>query len=217
MLNNLVGGEIANRLKQQVYEKVDSSESGTRDKKDSRMKVAVMFLDIRNFTPFVQSKPSKETRRYLNALYEFMKEIIDQFKGIINQCIGDGFMTTFGAPVELDNPCQSAVSAALQIQKVLQAKINSGEIPHTRIGIGIDGGEAIAGHFGLANHKLYTIAGNVVIVAARMEELTKQFDATILVSANVYKNINGNLAGIQSMGEVALKGLSDPIEIYRLA
>jgi adenylate cyclase len=208
--------EIVNTFSQQVSRDVATALMNSREEKGSRKKVAVMFLDIRNFTPFVQNKQPEETVSFLNALFGFMTEIIDQYKVIINQFLGDGFMTTFGAPVVVDNPFQNAVDAALNIHKTLQEKIASGALPPTMIGIGIHGGEAVTGNVGSATRKQYTITGNVVIIAARIEQLTKQYNAQILISGDIQKGITSNTCTGASIGPVALKGLTEPIEIYQL-
>lgn len=208
--------EIINIFGQQVSKDVAQALINAKASEGAKKNVAVMFLDIRNFTPFVQNKPPEETIRYLNSVFGFMTEIIHQYKGIVNQFLGDGFMTTFGAPVEVRNPFQNAVDAALEIHKILQNKVSSKEVPPTKIGIGIHGGEAVIGNIGSALRKQYTITGNVVIIAARIEQLTKHYNADILISGDIYKKTIQKDCPVKNIGEVSLKGLSEPIELYQL-
>jgi class 3 adenylate cyclase len=207
--------EIVNMFGQQVSKDVANALMHAADGKGARKKVAVMFLDIRNFTPFVQDKTPEETVYYLNALFGFMTEIIDRHQGIINQFLGDGFMTTFGAPVEVDNPSQNAVRAALEIHEALLERIASGLLPHTRIGIGIHGGEAVTGNVGSDIRKQYSITGKVVIIAARLEQFTKECNACVLISGDIKSQLEGDYPG-KSIGDVLLKGMSAPMEVYQL-
>jgi len=208
--------EILNIFGQQVSKDVAKALMRKNEDRGERKKIAVMFLDIRNFTPFVQNKTPEDTLIYLNSLFSFMAEIIEQHNGIINQFLGDGFMTTFGAPVDVSNPFQNALSTALCIHETLQEKIRNNEIPFTRIGIGIHGGEAVVGNVGSSSRKQYTITGNVVIIAARMEQLTKQYDAQILISKDIYEQANCKDYPVQPIGDVVLKGMSNPIAIYQV-
>jgi class 3 adenylate cyclase len=208
--------QIINLFGQQVSQDVAKALMDSRYEKASKKNVAVMFLDIRNFTPFVQNMRPEETVRYLNALFGFMIDIVYKYNGMVNQFLGDGFMTTFGAPIEDPNPFQNAVDAALEIHRTLQEKIVSGEVPPTRIGIGIHGGEAITGNVGSNLRNQYTITGNVVIIAARIEQLTKQYNAQVLISKDIYDKTSCKTMEVRAIGEAQLKGLSKAVELYQL-
>ena len=102
--------QIKNLLKQQVSGAVASELLTTGGKTPvARRFVCVMFLDIRDFTPFVQSRSPEEVIAYQNDVFGFMNEIINRHKGVVNQIMGDGFMATFGAPVSSGNDCLAAV------------------------------------------------------------------------------------------------------------
>ncbi|MBT8379390.1 MAG: adenylate/guanylate cyclase domain-containing protein [Ignavibacteria bacterium] len=176
--------------------------------------VSVMFLDIRNFSKFCEGKSPEEINKYQNEVLGFMIEEVNRNSGIVNQILGDGFMATFGAPVEYDNHTQNAVSAALQIVNELNKKNENGEILKTNIGIGIHTGEAFTGNVGTQDRQQYSITGNTVIMAARLEQLNKEFNSSVIVSKDVIEKIKD--VNHSSLGNVNLKGFANPIELYRL-
>lgn len=182
-----------------------------------RRRVAIMFLDIRNFTPFAETKNPEEVVSYLNSLFGFMIDIIERYHGIINQFLGDGFMTTFGAPLAVGNECENAVYAALEILETIDEQSQTGTIPPTQVGIGIHSGEAVTGNVGSALRKQYSVTGNVVILATRIEQLTKQFQAKLLISDDVWRSV-AHRTGLHSepLGAVRVKGRSEPVILHKL-
>ncbi len=182
-----------------------------------RKRVCVMFLDIRNFTPLVEKKKPEEIVAYLNSLFGFIIEIVNRRHGVINQFLGDGFMATFGAPVSVNNDCQNAVDAALEIIARVEKETVNGTIPPTRLGIGLHAGEAVTGNVGSILRKQYSITGSVVVLASRIEQLTKEYQARLLVSEEVWQSINKNGIQAEALGPVYVKGREEPISIYKLA
>jgi len=169
--------------------------------------VCVMFLDIRDFTRQVEHRSPEEIVAFQNRVFGLAAEVINRHGGMINQFLGDGFMATFGAPVATGNECQNAVAAARELVTRLE----------TRIGIGLHAGDAVSGNVGSAERKQYSITGNVVILASRIEQLNKEFGSQILVSREVLERAGDAGAGASPLGPVRVKGRDDPIEIHRLA
>jgi len=158
----------------------------------------------------------EEIVAYQNAFFAIVIEIVARHGGIINQFLGDGCMVTFGAPVPIENQCEHAISAAREILETIDARVALNLIPKTSIGIGIHVGDAVTGNIGTSIRQQYSITGNVVIIAARIEQLNKEFKSQILTSAEVIQEVS--LTSIaQHLGGVVLKGLSDPVGIYKLA
>jgi adenylate cyclase len=183
--------------------------------KGIRKEVCVMFLDIRDFTPFAEKKQPEEVVAYLNSLFSYMIEIVQKHHGIINQFLGDGFMATFGAPLAEGNSCQQALNASVEIVKETERQMQAGVIPDTRLGIGIHFGEAVTGNIGSAMRKQYSITGNVVILAARIEQLTKDYRLPILFSGEVFQQLeDGHHSGIKEIGTSAIKGREKPVKLY---
>lgn len=183
-----------------------------------RRQVSILFLDIRGFTAFSEMQQPEAVVEYLNTLFEPLVEIVSRHHGIIHQFLGDGFLAVFGAPISHGNDSLHATRAALEIVRYVQAKSRAGHIPPTRIGIGLHAGEALTGMIGSAIHKEYKVTGDVVNVAARLEQLNKRFGSQLLVSDVVWEGTAQDLReeGID-LGWVALEGRAQPVRVHRLA
>jgi adenylate cyclase len=177
-----------------------------------------MFLDIRDFSRYASAHSAPEVVSYLNALFGFMIPLVNQHHGMVNKFLGDGFMAVFGAPLADTGECDNAVRASLAILRRLQDLNTQGAIPPTRIGIGLHVGEAATGNVGTAERKEYTIIGDVVNVASRIEQATKLLGAQLLVSAQVASKLDAR-GGFQTedMGLVELKGQPQPLRLFKLA
>ena len=146
-----------------------------------------------------------------------MIEIINKNFGIINQFLGDGYMATFGAPLSTGNDCDNAVKSALEIIKTINAKSAEGTIPETRIGIGLHAGDVVTGNVGTSIRKQYSITGNTVILASRIEKLNKEYSSQLLVSEEVLQNSRREEYNAENLGEVQIKGREKPMNIFKLA
>nr|NQU91021.1 tetratricopeptide repeat protein [Bacteroidota bacterium] len=189
----------------------DTFKSGSK-----KLFACIMFLDIRDFTAYAEDKEPGDIIQYQNDVFGFMIDLISKYHGIINQFLGDGFMATFGAPASSGNDCQNAVNASLEIVTLLRGKCESGEIPHTKVGIGLHAGHIVTGNVGTAERKQYSITGNTVILASRLEQLNKKFNSEILISKEVLENLDQKSMKTESLGVVNLKGRAEPMEIIRL-
>lgn len=176
--------------------------------------VAVMFVDIRGFTPMVAQLKPEEINRYQNAIFGFMIDIIETHNGNINQLLGDGFMATFGAPKRFGNDVQNAVDAGIQILEKLTEINRLGKIPNTEIGIGIDCGNAVMGNVGGSGRKQFSITGNVVISAARIEQANKAIGSHYLISEEVKQRVNIEVEYKEH--QMALKGRQGLHILYQL-
>ena len=179
--------------------------------------VCVMFMDIRDFTPLVEKKPPEEIVAFQNVVFAEAVEIVNRNHGIINQFLGDGFMATFGAPLATGRDCGNALAAARELVAGMRRLSEAGRIPPITIGVGLHAGEAVCGNVGSALRKQYSITGNVVILASRIEQLNKDRGSQILVSGEVLAAAGEAPGGEQALGPVHVKGREAPIEIYRLA
>jgi adenylate cyclase len=207
---NLFGKQLSPEIAKQLLRSNGKMES-------KRMKVAVLFLDIRNFTQFTVGKTPEEIVCYQNAFFDIVIETIGRHGGIVNQILGDGCMATFGAPVQHPNPSSPAVSAARELLENLARAVKTGSLPATRIGIGVHTGEAVTGNIGNSERQQYSITGEVVIVASRIEQLNKQFQSQLLVSGDVYRAIEYDRAVTEVYRDIPLKGFENPLTVYKLA
>ena len=147
-----------------------------------------------------------------------MIEIVQKYDGVINQFLGDGFMATFGAPVSLVNSSQRATLASIEIVKKVNEETESGNIQKTRIGIGLHYDEAITGNIGSELRKQYSITGRVVIIASRIEQLNKKFNSQLLISDEVFTQIDQDLKNrFVSLGYSSVKGSEQGVLLYKLA
>ena len=179
--------------------------------------VCVMFLDIRNFSNYAAGERPEAVMAYLNTLFDFMIDVVNEHQGIVNKFLGDGFMAVFGAPVEDVERCAHAVGASLEILERLDRLNEGGKIHPTRVGIGLHMGEAVTGNVGSTERKEYTIIGDVVNLASRLEEATKEFQARLLISEEVRRSLDAAMSGIEDLGPVALKGQPNPARIFKVA
>ncbi|GIX41868.1 MAG: guanylate cyclase [Leptospiraceae bacterium] len=207
-----VSPEVMNKLLNQKF--LDLSE---------KKKVTVMFLDIRNFTKFSESRDPVEVIHFLNLLFEYMIDIINKYNGIVNKFLGDGFMAIFGAPIETEDDALNAYKASIEIIQTLeelkkQHKIKEVQDWELKIGIGIHTGEAITGNVGSKIRKEYTVIGDTVNTASRIEQLNKKFDSQLLLSKETFDEVLKYESTIdyKDIKKVIVKGKSKPITIYRI-
>jgi class 3 adenylate cyclase len=143
-----------------------------------RRRVTVMFVDVRDFTPFAEANTAEDTVSRLNALFEIVVPAVLDAGGHVNKFLGDGALAVFGAPNDLADHADAAVSAAVRIHRLVAERFGGA----LRIGIGINTGVVIAGTIGGAGKLEFTLIGDTVNVAARVEQLTKTTSDTILLT-----------------------------------
>jgi adenylate cyclase len=179
--------------------------------------VCVMFLDIRDFSSNAAGEKPEAVMAYLNTLFDFMIDVVNRHHGIVNKFLGDGFMAVFGAPIDDAESCGHAVGASLEILERLD-RLNAEErFRPTRVGIGLHVGEAVTGSIGSRERKEYTIIGDVVNLASRLEQATKEFRARLLISEEVRRNLDASVSGVEDLGAVELKGQPRPTRIFKVA
>jgi len=179
--------------------------------------VCVLFLDIRDFSRLSGECTATETMAYLNALFCPMITAVNRHHGIVNKFLGDGFMAVFGAPVDDPESCRNAVRCALELLRQADELNASGSIPSTRVGIGLHLGPAVTGNVGSEQRMEYTIIGDTVNLAARIEQATKQFSAQLLVSETVWRMLGESDVRGEDLGLVELKGQARPVRLFKLA
>jgi len=185
------------------------------DHKGEVRHVTIMFLDIRGFTTFAERRSPSEVVDYLNTLFAMMIARVNANHGIINKFLGDGFMACFGAPLSDGRDTENAVRAAMEIAEKLERMNADGSIPATRIGIGLHAGEVVTGSVGSEERKEYTLIGDTVNLASRVEQLTKQYGVVLLVTDAVWQVVKADYQG-RALDPVTVKGREAPVAIYSL-
>ena len=125
-------------------------------------------------------------------------------------------MITFGAPVEVENPAEVAVEAGFTILREIRKAVTDELMIPTAIGIGIHLGDAVVGNIGTETRQQYSVTGNVVILAARIEQLNKPFKTQFLVSREVYESLTMPTETARALGPTVIKGVDEEIELYQL-
>ncbi|MCG6152014.1 adenylate/guanylate cyclase domain-containing protein [Leptospira bandrabouensis] len=184
--------------------------------------VTILFSDIRSFTKFSEQRSAEEVVLFLNEYLSRMTDVIFQFNGTIDKFIGDAIMTIFGAPFKAEDDALRAVKSAVAMNHELE-KLNQKMQPQDKLymGIGIHTGEAIVGNIGSDRRLDYTVIGDNVNLASRIEGLTKHYNCAILISETTYKQIEGKYSiddgfEIREIDKVIVKGKSKPITVYEV-
>ena len=177
-----------------------------------RREVTVMFVDIRDFTPFAEANTAEDTVARLNALFEIVVPAVVDAGGHVNKFLGDGALAVFGAPNDLAGHADAAATAAVLIHRLVADRF-SGAL---RIGIGINTGLVIAGTIGGGGKLEFTLIGDTVNIAARVEQLTKTTGDAILLTQQTVEALLSGLPGLTDRGAHALKGKSAPVKVFSL-
>lgn len=180
--------------------------------------VAILFSDIRDFTPLAESIEATGLVKLLNRYFAAMVEPILAEQGTIDKFIGDAIMAEFGTPLFRDAATEAlaAVRAALGMRKALEqlrAELQQEGYPLFHHGIGIHFGEVVAGNLGSPQRLEYTVIGDAVNVAARLESLTKSLGRDILISEAVYQLVRDRVQ-VEDLGSHVLKGKAEPLHLY---
>lgn len=186
---------------------------------DERM-ATVLFSDIRNFTGMTAGKPSKIVLRWLNRYFTAMDEVIREYGGFLNKFIGDGLLVVYGIPLsqgEEKDACQAMRTALSMLERVKQLNAERDEsegFPEFKIGIGIHTGTLTCGSVGSMQRLEYSVIGETVNLASRLESLNKEFHSEIIVSESTYERVKGKFPGLRPLGSTPVRGFGGEIAIY---
>jgi adenylate cyclase len=177
----------------------------------------ILFSDIRSFTAMTCGVPSQRVLAWLNRYLTEMDAVIKQNRGFLNKFIGDGIMVVFGAPLS-EGPGEDACRAVRCALEMLASidKWNAtkpASEPHLKIGIGIHTGQVTAGNVGSPNRLEYSVIGDTVNLASRLEALTKDKGVPIVLSPATFAYIQAQFPAV-SLGETPVRGFTDPIPLY---
>jgi adenylate cyclase len=207
-ITNLFGQHVSPQVVERLLVEGASTASDIR-------RVAVMFVDFRSFTAAARSRTPQDVVDRLDGAFAVLVEILDRHGGIVNKFLGDGFLALFGAPFEAAGAAHHAVAAAREML-VAMDRANTASTWPLRIGIGIHFGEVVAGNIGSPRRKEYTVIGDTVNFAARLESLNKEFNSQLLVSAAVRDALGDDGGDAVSLGEIAIRGYDRPMTVWQL-
>lgn len=183
-----------------------------------RREATVLFADVRGFTSFVEDNPPEDVIKSMKGYFTAMQKAIRQYDGLVLQYVGDEMEVVFGVPLHDKDHAEKAVMAALEMRRHLESfnndRVNKALIPF-RHGIGIHTGEVLAGNTGSEEQLSYSLIGDTVIVASRIQSLTKEFQCDILASEETVKRLR-NQYELKKQSPRKVKGHSKPIVVYRV-
>ena len=180
-----------------------------------RQEVTVLFADIKGFTKMSANLSPEEVVEVLNLFFTEMVELVFEYLGTLDKYVGDALMAVFGVPVPLTHAATRAVECAVAMQRRLAEMQAQGRTPIRGVRIGINTGEAIVGNIGSDKRMDFTVIGDAVNVAARLQEWAKELEADTLVSEATFREVQGQFRFIPEE-PVALRGRQEPTMIYRL-
>lgn len=204
LLGKVVSPEIASELLKKDIELGGEDRPAT-----------ILFSDIRQFTNFCEKRDPKDVLQLLNRYLSSMSQVVENHKGVIDKYIGDAIMALYGVPISIDQAAEHAVKTALDMVDALEQlnkELSKEKLSPIKIGIGINTGHVVAGNMGSSHRLNYTVIGDCVNLASRLEGLTKFLGITIIVSESTVKdspNIN-----FRELGTVQVKGKDISIRIF---
>jgi adenylate cyclase len=192
--------------------------SGRIPLQGERRVATVLFADLRNFTPFVESNPPEEVISSMRAYFTAMHQAIREHRGLVVQFVGDEIEAVFGIPIPFEDHAEAALEAALGMRQALERlnkeRASEGKPPFAH-GIGIHSGDVLAGNSGSSEQSAYALIGDTVNVASRIQGLTKELGCDILISHETLHYIKNNRE-LEEYPQRMVKGYSKPVIVHRV-
>lgn len=208
-VRNLLGKIVSPEVAQELLSK--DIELGGEERE-----ATILFVDIREFTALCENRSPTEILDLLNNYLTHVSGVIEEHGGVVDKYIGDAVMALFGAPLHHEDDPARAVESALNICLVLKGfnenLIKQGT-PELRIGIGVNSGLVVAGNMGSITRLNYTVIGDTVNLAARLEGLTKVYGVEIIVSQSTMESTPEMV--YRQLDRVRVKGKQEPVNIYQ--
>jgi len=185
-----------------------------------KRELTVLFSDIRGFTTLSEGMQPEELVKLMNEYFTVMTDRVFAHRGSLDKYIGDAIMAVYGAPVvESDHPalaCRSALDM-MRVLDELQQKWQAAGLPKIGIGVGINTGSVVVGNMGSATRFNYTVVGDAVNLASRIESLNKTYGTSILVSQYTYERVKAEFEkNSREVDSVRVRGREQPVRLYEL-
>ncbi len=182
------------------------------------LEVTILFTDIRSFTTLSEKMDPQHLVGLLNEYFTEMVGIVMEMDGVVDKYIGDAIMAVFGAPVPKPEDAVNAVRAAVHMRRALQRlndRLAERGIPALRTGIGIHTGPVVAGNIGSERRMEYTVIGDAVNLASRLESNTKELGVNVLISEDTYEKVK-HVVQARQVKEITVKGRKQPVMTYEV-
>lgn len=181
-----------------------------------REKLSILFSDIRSFTNMSENLAAEQVVDLLNIYFSVMCDVVFKYNGTMDKFIGDAIMAFWGAPIRTEQHGLQSVSTAIEMMRKLvevNEQLAAKGYPEVDIGIGINTGEVILGNIGSERKLDYTVIGDGVNLASRLEGLTKQYGCPVIISEYTYEEVKNEMP-CAIVDRVRVKGKQVPISIY---
>ena len=212
-IERAMGKYISKDVMQNVMDNIDNLSVGGK-----KADVSILFIDIRGFTTISEKLSALEVSDILNKYFQELVPIIDKHQGIMNKFIGDAMLAVFGEPIKSENHALNAVLCAnemLSTVKKLQTKWLDEGKPKIDVGIGIASGEAFIGNIGTEDRLEYTVIGDTVNTASRIENFNKVYKTKFLISESTFDRVQ-KYVDVLKIREVQIRGKVKKINIYEV-
>ena len=212
-IKNAMGKYLSQDIMKNVVQNIDDIKLGGK-----KANVTVLFADIRGFTSMSEKMTAEEVSVILNEYFSEIEPIITKYNGVINKFIGDAVMAIFGEPIQDINHPQNAVRCACDMLKKvdqLQDKWLAEGKPKIEIGIGINTGEAFVGNIGSEKRLEYTVIGDMVNLASRIESYNKVYKTNMLISSSTYSCV-ADIVDVIKIADVTIRGKAKKMDIYEV-
>jgi adenylate cyclase len=184
----------------------------------TKKELTILFSDIRNFTTISESLPPEEVVQLLNEYLAEMTSIVFKYHGTVDKFIGDAVMAFWGAPLPQEDHALLACRCAIEMIETVEAlKVRwhaMGRVTFD-IGVGLNTGEVIVGNIGSQQRMDYTVIGDNVNLASRLEGVNKQFHTHIIIGEQTYAKVQ-HVVEVRSLGGVKVKGKEIEVGIFEL-
>ena len=211
-LKNVMSKYISKSVMKDVL-KNETAELGGK-----RAYVSVLFADIRQFTSISEVYTPEEVSSLLNEYFSLIAPIIDKYNGTLNKFMGDAVMAIFGAPIEDENHAKNAVLCAEEILlevKKLNYKWKISNKPEIRIGVAINTGYVFIGNIGSKDRMEFTVIGDSVNIASRIESLNRVYNTSFLISSSTYEKVK-DIVNTIKIRDVSIKGRISSVTIHEV-
>ena len=213
MLKHAMGKYVSKDVMKKVVSDIDKLKLG-----GVRAVVTILFVDIRNFTQISEALSPQEVSSILNEYFSTIEPIIGKYHGIVNKYMGDGLLAVFGEPIKNSQHAINAIKCGIEITekiKHLREKLIEEGKPIINIGIGVNTGEVFAGNIGTEERLEYTVIGDNVNLAYRIEAYNQILKTQFLISESTYEFVKDHVEVVK-LSQVSIKGKSKPIDIYEV-
>lgn len=212
-IKNAMGKYLSQDIMKNVVQNIDDIKLGGK-----KANVTVLFADIRGFTSMSEKMTAEEVSVILNEYFSEIEPIITKYNGVINKFIGDAVMAIFGEPIQdLNHPQNAVKCACAMLKKVdqLQDKWLAEGKPKIEIGVGINTGEAFVGNIGSEKRLEYTVIGDTVNLASRIESYNKVYKTNMLISSSTYSYV-ADIVDTIKIADVTIRGKAKKMDIYEV-